>query len=193
MKRRTIMFAAGVVAATLLSVALPLSRVLIWNVTASVPTGLYHIRGKASLHVGERVAIDPPPRLHTYLAKRGYLPSGVPLLKEIAALRGDTVCRAGLVIKINGQVAGFARALDRRERPLPVWQGCHNIAADEVFVMNRDAPGSFDGRYFGPLARTAVIGRASPVWTDEAGDGDHVWFARPHMNPPHNGIKETKP
>ena len=57
MKHRTIIIAGTSAAAALLSAALPLSRVLVWNATASVPTGLYHIRGKASLHVGERVAI----------------------------------------------------------------------------------------------------------------------------------------
>tara|TARA_B100001146_G_C16072314_1_gene386989 strand:- start:161 stop:742 length:582 start_codon:yes stop_codon:yes gene_type:complete len=182
MKHRTIIIAGTSAAAALLSAALPLSRVLVWNATASVPTGLYHIRGKASLHVGERVAIDPPPEVRTYLAERGYLPSGVPLLKEVAALRGNTVCRNGLVVTINGEPAGLARAFDSRARPLPDWQGCHTIGAEQIFVMNRRAPDSFDGRYFGPVSRSHVIGRASPVWTDEAGDGEHVWFARPHMN-----------
>lgn len=181
MKRRTILLAGTIAAAALLSAALPMSRILVWNTTASVPTGLYHVRGAASLHVGERVAIAPPSELRRYLAERGYLPSGVPLLKEVAALPGATVCRRGLVIMINSEPAGRARALDSQARPLPAWQGCRTIGADEIFVMNRCAPGSFDGRYFGPIARTQVIGRASPVWTDEAGDGEHVWFARPHM------------
>lgn len=193
MKRRTIIIAGIASVAALLSAALPLARDLVWNATASVPTGLYHIRGKASLHVGERVAIDPPSELRTYLAERGYLPSGVPLLKEVAALRGDRVCRIGLVITINGEHAGFARALDSRARPLPDWQGCHTISADQIFVMNRRAPDSFDGRYFGPVARSHVIGRASPVWTDEAGDGEHVWFARPHMNSTPTNNQETTP
>jgi len=197
MKRRTLLLAGTVAAAALLSAALPMSRILLWNATASVPTGLYHIRGTASLHVRERVAIDPPPRLRTYLAERGYLPSGVPLLKEVAALRGNSVCRHGLTITINGAPAGEARALDSRARPLPDWQGCHTIGADEIFVMNRSAPGSFDGRYFGPIARAQVIGRANPVWTDEAGNGEHVWFARPHLTPIPNtnpsDNKETKP
>ena len=51
--------------------------------------GLYAIRGKASLHVGERIAIEPPPALRRLLAERGYLPIGVPLLKRIAAVRGQ--------------------------------------------------------------------------------------------------------
>lgn len=193
MKRRTILLAGMAVTTALLSAALPMSRVFVWNATASVPTGLYHIRGNAGLQVGERIAIDPPFKLRAYLAGRGYLPSGVPLMKEVAALHGDTVCRYDLVITINGEPAGEARVLDSRGRPLPVWQGCRIIAADEIFVMNRRASDSFDGRYFGPIARAQLIGRASPVWTNEAGDGEHVWFARPHIAATPNDAKETKP
>lgn len=193
MKRRTIFLAGAVAAAALVSAVLPLSRVLIWNATASVPTGLYHIRGTASLHVGERVAIDPPHGLRELLAERGYLPSGVPLLKEVAALRGDTVCRHNLTITINGEPAGEARALDSRGRPLPDWGGCRTIGADEIFLMNLRAPDSFDGRYFGPTERIHLLGRASPVWTDEEGDGEHVWFARPHMNSTPANTQEITP
>ena len=193
MKRRTMLIAGTVVAAAMLSIALPVSRVLVWNATASVPTGLYHIRGKASLHVGERVAIDPPPPLQRLLAARGYLPVGMPLLKEIAALPGDRVCRTGASITINGEPASTARARDSRGRALPAWSGCRIIAADEFFVMNRRAPDSFDGRYFGALPAARLIGRASPVWTDETGDGEHVWFARPTLSEPANPPEETQP
>lgn len=191
MKRRTILIAGAAAAAALLSAALPVSRVLVWNATASVPTGLYHIRGTASLHVGERVAVEPPQQLQSFLAARGYLPVGMPLLKEIAALPGDRVCRTGTSITINGEPVGTARARDSRGRALPAWSGCKVIAADQLFVMNRRAPGSFDGRYFGPLKRTQLIGRASPVWTDETGNGVHVWFARPTLPLPVNPDKET--
>lgn len=193
MKRCAVFIAGAAAAAALLSAARPLARILVWNVTASVPTGLYHIHRNAGLHVGERVAIDPPRRLRGLIAERGYLPSGVPLLKEVAALRGDTVCRSGLVITINGEQAGLARALDSRSRPLPGWQGCHTLTADDIFVLNRHAPDSFDGRYFGPIARRWVIGRASLVWTDEGGDGEYLWFARPHGNSTADNTEETTP
>lgn len=191
MKRRTILVAGTAAAAALASAVLPVSRVLVWNATASVPTGLYHIRGTASLHVGERVAIDPPPHLQRLLAARGYLPVGMPLLKEIAALPGDRVCRTGVSITINGAPVGTAHAHDSRGDALPAWSGCRVIAADELFVMNRRAPDSFDGRYFGPLTAARLIGRASPVWTDEMGDGEHVWFARPTLSEPANPPEET--
>jgi hypothetical protein len=56
------------------------------------------------------------------------------------------------------------------------------LRTGELFLMNPAAPDSFDGRYFGVLRLTHVIGRAAPVWTDEAGNGDHVWFADPRAN-----------
>ena len=46
MRRRTAFLAGMVAAATLASIAIPFSRLLVWNVTASVPVGLYSIGGK---------------------------------------------------------------------------------------------------------------------------------------------------
>jgi conjugative transfer signal peptidase TraF len=179
MTRRHTVLAATVVAAVLATLAMSASRVLVWNTTASVPTGLYWIRAKPHRYVGERVAIDPPPALRRILAERRYLPTGVPLLKRIAAVRGQRVCRFRHGVTIDGSFAGVARSRDRLGRPLPVWAGCRTLRVGELFVMNLAAPDSFDGRYFGPLRFDTVIGRATPVWTDEAGDGRHVWFADP--------------
>jgi conjugative transfer signal peptidase TraF len=186
MIRRRFLLAGAVATATLATLAVPVSRYAVWNATASVPIGLYAIRGKASLHVGERVAIEPPLELRHLLAERHYLPTNVPLLKRIAAVRGQRVCRFGHGVTIDGSFAGAARARDRLGRPLPVWAGCRTLRVGELFVMNPAAPDSFDGRYFGPLRLDTVIGRATPVWTDEAGDGRHVWFADPRetLSPP---------
>ena len=182
MTRRRYLLAGCVAAATLATLALPASRYAVWNVSASVPTGLYAIRGKASLHVGERVAIAPPLGIRRLLATRGYLPSGVPLLKRVAAVSGQRVCRFGHGVTIDGGFAGVARARDRLGRPLPAWFGCMTLQTGEMFVMNPAAPQSFDGRYFGVLRMADVIGRSTPVWTDEAGDGRHVWFADPRAS-----------
>lgn len=179
MTRRTSILATSVVAATLATLTVPVSRYAVWNASASVPTGLYAIRGKQSLHVGERVAIEPPPELRRLLAERGYLPVGVPLLKRVAAVSGQRVCRFAHGVTIDGELVGIARSFDRRWRPLPAWFGCRRIGYGELFVMNPAAPDSFDGRYFGVLRMSDVIGRATPIWTDEAGNGDHIWFADP--------------
>ena len=58
--------------------------------------------------------------------------------------------------------------------------GCRTVAPGEVFLMNPGVPDSLDGRYFGALPASSIIGRAAPVWTDEAGDGRFVWRAATH-------------
>jgi type IV secretory pathway protease TraF len=75
---------------------------------------------------------------------------------------------------------GEALARDRRGRELPVWQGCRTLGAGEIFLMNWDVQDSLDGRYFGPILKSSVIGRALPLWTDEGGDGRHLWRAPTH-------------
>jgi len=139
---------------------------LIWNASASVPIGLYAVHPAAPLHRGELLVVSPPEPLASFLDARRYLPKGVPLLKHVAALPGQTVCRSGGVITVDGATMGEALERDRRGHPLPVWRGCRAVAPGEVFLMNRAAD-SLDGRYFGPLPVTTVVGRADPVWLSE--------------------------
>jgi conjugative transfer signal peptidase TraF len=143
----------------------PLPR-LMWNATASVPTGLYAIDPAADRQLGELVAVMPPVQLAGFLADGGYLPKGVPLLKHVAAMPDQRVCRLGVVVSVDGRPIGLAREQDRRGRLLPSWSGCRVIAQGELFLMNPDAPDSLDGRYFGPLPASSVLGRATPLWTD---------------------------
>jgi conjugative transfer signal peptidase TraF len=140
---------------------------LIWNASGSVPVGLYAVRPADVLHVTELVVVMPPEPLASFLADGGYLPKGVPLLKRILAHFGQTVCRSDRTITVDGNAMSEALERDRRGRPLPVWQGCRAIPAGEVFLMNWQSEDSLDGRYFGSLSATAIVGRAEPLWTDE--------------------------
>ena len=139
----------------------------IWNVSESVPIGLYRLQPVERLSVTELVAIQPPEPLKTFLDLNGYLPIGVPMLKRILALPGQAVCRTGLTVAVDDIEMGQARERDGRGRPLRVWQGCLVLSGDEIFVMNWQSADSFDGRYFGPIPSSAVIGEAIPVWTEE--------------------------
>jgi type IV secretory pathway protease TraF len=91
----------------------------------------------------------------------------VPLLKPILALAGQTVCRAGFAITVDGRQTGIARESDHNGRLLPVWEGCRVIGDGEVFVMNPNEPASLDGRYFGPIPISAIAGRAEPLWVED--------------------------
>ncbi|MCK9549343.1 S26 family signal peptidase [Aquamicrobium sp.] len=150
---------------------------LIWNASASVPIGLYAIAPATAIEVGDLVAVQPPDDLATFLDERGYLPRGVPLIKRVLALPGTKVCRAGMTIIAYDHAYGEAQARDRFGRDLPQWEGCRLLADGEVFLTNWDAPDSLDGRYFGPLPLSSITARATPVWTDENGDGRFEWQA----------------
>jgi conjugative transfer signal peptidase TraF len=165
LKTLTVTFgvAAGLVATIVLD-PLPL---YIWNASASVPLGLYRLRPAMRFHVTDLLAVEPPEPLATFLDLNGYLPLGVPMLKRVLALPGQSVCRSGLTISVDEVVVGDARVLDGRGRPLPKWQGCRVVGDAELFLMNWQSDDSFDGRYFGFLPASSVIGRAIPVWTRE--------------------------
>ena len=140
---------------------------LIWNASASVPIGLYEVQPVRKLSVTELVVAVPSDKLAAFLAKRHYLPRGVPLLKRVLAVPGQTVCRRGHTITVDGIAMGVALARDYHGRPLPVWQGCKVIAKGDVFLMNWQSRASFDSRYFGPISATSIVGRAEPIWTEE--------------------------
>ena len=138
---------------------------LVWNKSESVPIGLYSVRPTGTLYITDLVVANPPEPIATFLADGGYLPRGVPLIKRVLALPGQEVCRKGLHIIINGLELGTAAERDRRGRPLPVWQGCRVVMPDQIFLMNWDEPSSLDGRYFGPMPFSSIVGRAQALWT----------------------------
>ena len=137
---------------------------LLWNATASTPVGLYRLQAANVLHDGDLVAALPPAPIASFLARGGFLPRGVPLLKHVAALTGETVCRVDDTVTIDGIAAGIALNRDHLGRQLPRWSGCRRLRPGEIFLMNASVADSLDGRYFGPLPVTSIIGRATPLW-----------------------------
>lgn len=156
---------------------LPTTPRLVWNASASVPIGFYTVAPAERIDLFDLVAVMPPEPFASFMAERGYVARDVPLLKRVLGLPGQRLCRAGRTIIVDGIPLGEARDRDSLGRDLPVWQGCRIIAEGEVFLMNLDVGDSLDGRYFGPFPVSAVIGRATPLYTDEDGDGRFVWRA----------------
>jgi conjugative transfer signal peptidase TraF len=150
-----------------LAVACPAAKAprIVWNVSPSVPVGLYRLLASSPARGGLVVIRLPEPFL-TLAGDRGYLPTGILLIKPIAAAAGDLVCRHGALVTINGRTVALARTADAWDRPLPGWQGCRRLNAHQIFVLS-PAPDSFDSRYFGPLDRRHIVGMAMPVWTFE--------------------------
>ena len=159
---------------------IPTPTKLIWNASASAPVGFYTIEPAERFEAPELVAVAPPEPLADFITERGYVGRGVPMLKRVLGLPGQRVCRSGLTITVDGIEVGDALERDRLGRELPTWRGCRVIADGEIFLMNWQVRDSLDGRYFGPIPASSVIGRAIPLWTDEEGDGRYQWRAPTH-------------
>lgn len=140
---------------------------LVFNATASAPLGFYWVT-PGRFEVGDLVAASPPPPLARWMAARHYLPINVPLLKVVVATGGHHVCGRSAALFLDGKPIVPVSRLDRWRRPLPSFSGCRRLRADEVLLVNADAPNSLDSRYFGPLTRDRIVGRATPLWTWEA-------------------------
>lgn len=162
--RRTLFAGAAALFALALTSVVDFPTRLVWNASASVPIGLYAVRPDGRYRPGVIVLAEPPEPLAEFLADGGYLPRGVPLLKRVEAVAGQTVCRHGFMLTVDGERRAEAREHDRFGRPLPFWSGCREIVEGQLFLLNVDAPGSLDGRYFGPIPASSIVGRAAPLF-----------------------------
>ena len=162
MRTKYLLAAGGAGLLLLVPSACPAPPALIWNRTESVPAGLYLISADAPVNRSDLVGFRPSGKTKRWLEDAGYTGRNWPLLKRAAALRNDTVCRCGDVVRVNGTPVAEALRQDSSGRALPDWQGCRTLGADEIFLL-ADHPASLDGRYFGVQPRSGIIGVARPV------------------------------
>lgn len=134
---------------------------LVWNASASVPIGLYVIVPTPPRR-GELALVRLPPRTADLARRRRYLMATPYVLKRVAAVGGDRVCRIGRRIFVQGHHGTTALWRDRARRIMPVWQGCRRLSGGDVFLLTDDTL-SFDSRYFGPISAQHVGGRTVPL------------------------------
>lgn len=161
LRRPGVLVMASLALPAVVALALPVaagSAHLVWNVTPSAPAGLYRIVREPWTR-GDRVAVLPGEALGADLDWRGVLAKGRLLIKRVAAVTGDRVCRQGAEVSINGEPAAKARDEDSQGVQLRSWQGCVTLDDGQVFLLG-DTPGSYDGRYFGVTPKAEIVGRA---------------------------------
>jgi len=159
-----VLIGLGIAALAWPSVHTPIARI-VYNPSDSVPRGWYRIGPADSLHAGSIVLTRLPADAAALAAQRGYLPQRIPLLKRIGAMSPQQVCVEKHIVRIDDVAVTGVRATDGRGRPLSAWQQCRRLHDGELFLLSATNPASFDSRYFGPVAVSAVIGSAEPLLT----------------------------
>ena len=162
---KIVSFTIGAIAIIALPICMNFSIKIVYNPSTSAPVGYYwvHEVGMNELEIDSFVVTPTPFKYRLMAAKRHYLPINVPLIKRVVALSGDKICRQHLTVSINGKPTAEALIADKRGRELPSWSGCVTLKTDEFFAL-MDAKDSFDGRYFGALKVSDVIGVATLIW-----------------------------
>ncbi len=154
------------IALTLTPMAVNFQTRLTYNPSPSAPVGFYLVEDMESsgkLNRGDYVIVPTPQKFRMMAAQRHYLPLNIPLIKQVVGLPGDQICRWGEVVYVNDKPVATALKYDSQGRSLPVWQGCV-ILSDKQFFALMDVFDSFDGRYFGPLYVSDVVGIATPIY-----------------------------
>jgi conjugative transfer signal peptidase TraF len=164
-RRIAVMMAGAVAVLALAWPFAPRNYRLVYNPTTSAPTGWYLVERYADLRVDDYVLARLPAEAARLADERQYLPLSVPILKRVGAVDSQFVCISGVSIRIDGRLIAQALRRDSRDRDLAIWRHCKTLASDELFLLSVTNPASFDSRYFGPIPRDSVIGRAIPLWT----------------------------
>jgi conjugative transfer signal peptidase TraF len=165
----------GLLLSVLLIAALTLRYYgLSFNITDSMPIGLYHVdRRLQPVLRGAIVQACLPPAIAVIGRRRGYLAGGscpdgsASVLKIVAAAGGDRLQLSDRRILVNGHPlpgSGTARD-DARGRPLErVARGTFTLARGELWFWTPN-PSSWDSRYYGPVPEGRVLGRATLLFS----------------------------
>jgi conjugative transfer signal peptidase TraF len=142
------------------------------NLTPSAPLGLWRIvKPDRPILVGDLVFICPPNTDAMREARvRGYLRFGL-CASRVAPLIKTVVATSGQVIEIHDDVCIDGRPLphsrvartDSQGREMVHYDG--GVVRPGAVFLHSEFPGSFDSRYFGPLAMDGILGLAHEVWT----------------------------
>lgn len=132
---------------------------VLYNPSESAEPGWYRVYPGKEFERGLLVAARLPQAPSALADARGYLPSGMPLIKTIGGVGGDQICWSETDVVLPGGQRLPLLERDTAGRVLRAQpSGCRVLRSDEVFLVSTRIAASFDSRYFGPVDASAVIG-----------------------------------
>jgi type IV secretory pathway protease TraF len=145
-----------------------LTRYVKVNVMGSLPYGVYWLMRPAAVVIpGQIVLVQTPTTTALMRTLHGSLSAAWPLLKRVAAVGGDPICRLAGTLYIDGRPWGPVYVTSPTGERLPHWLAdgeCRVVPTGEVFVAS-DQDGSLDSRYVGTIPLAAIHAQAVPLWT----------------------------
>ena len=140
-----------------------------WNVTPSLPYGIYLLESDYSInHLDKNDIVAFKLDTLTSLAhSRGYLLKNNQVAKYIMAMPGDTITvKEDCVIVNNDTLHNSAKYnFDSKGRRLPQFWADHKILSSTEYFFFSPVIKSFDSRYFGLINESQFLGTLDPIIT----------------------------
>jgi conjugative transfer signal peptidase TraF len=143
-----------------------------FNLTRSMPLGIYWIVSPGQIERGDLVSSCLPPAWSCFGKARNYLGSGGPcacgarpVIKRVVATQGDRVDLSSAGLRVNGVAfQGQRFPCDRAGRRLPqLHEGTYRVPDSFLWLRGETDPRSWDSRYFGPVPSALTLSRLRPL------------------------------
>ena len=134
------------------------------SATTSMPRGFYLVMPTKEIKRYDIVEFMPPPAALEFIAKHHWAPKSGLIIKYVFALPGDDICVRNHAIWINGQKIGKVYHFYAPGKLLPQTKICGKLKENEYLLLSTKKERSFDGRYFGAVTSSNILGKAVPLW-----------------------------
>lgn len=144
---------------------------LVWNRTASLPTGLYlaqEIKG-TSVNRGDLACF--PYVSPTWAKPRRYFVEGLRLCKVVTGLPGDFLRHEGeqWIVESPQKARHNVGALlpfDAQGRSLPAHALTEGSVPEGQLILIAPPQNSLDSRYLGPISQANITTKIRPIWVN---------------------------
>lgn len=136
-----------------------------YNLTASIPTGIYKIYKVEELKRGDVVVFKIPKNEEKFMRERGYItPKIKALIKKIGAVSGDTVNITDNLLYINNEFVKEIPKKDSLDRPMKIANiKNYKLKEDEFFIIG-DSIKSYDSSYLGIIKKNEITHKAKLIF-----------------------------
>ncbi|MGD0819397.1 MAG: S26 family signal peptidase [Desulfomonilia bacterium] len=134
-----------------------LSYKIMFQITPSLPKGIYWIDHPNSIEKGMICVFDIPHNVYGLMKTRGWLPEHFRfyLSKPLVAKQGDIIEVSANGLYINGKYFGPVKQYDSQGLPLPRIYRKYILMQWEYFFAS-SYTNSFDSRYFGTVRKENI-------------------------------------
>lgn len=141
-----------------------LNQRVIFQITPSMPKGVYWIDKNTPVEVGSIIVFKLPAEAARLIKERKWWPLSLKhyLMKPVVANRGDHVMILKGNLYINEKLFGTVQKFDSKGLPLPEMPLDRFLLDDEYFMASHYEK-SFDSRYFGVIKKESVLGVAKKI------------------------------